>query len=149
MACKKRGKEKRRGAEGETYLIHNLNSTSQPFIFTQILLMPSIQLPNHCRHPALLTGRCKHDPGSRHFFVGNTPAANESDRNIIDELARIFEETTLNFDRGYLRAGDFESILEVKVLSLIFLDTTTALSQKLTFTRSAYLKDEQKKMNHV
>lgn len=73
--------------------------------------MPSVQLPNHRSHPALLPSRSKHDPGSGYFFVGNTPAADAGDRNIIDELARMFEETVLNFDRGYLGTGDFENIL--------------------------------------
>ena len=79
--------------EEKTYLIHNLNSTSQPFIFTQILLMPSIQLPNHRSHPTLLPSGCKHNPSSRYFFVGSTPTADAGDRNIIDELARMFKET--------------------------------------------------------
>ena len=103
-------KEKRPGGEG-TYLIHNFNSTSQPFIFTQILLMPSIQLFNHRSHPARLPSGSKHDPGSGYFFVGSTPPADASDCNIIDELARMFEETVLNFDRGYLGTGDLENIL--------------------------------------
>ena len=102
-----------------TYLIHNLNPTSQPFIFTQILLMPSVQLHNHCSHPALLPSRSEHYPGSGYFFVGNTPAADAGDRNIIDELARMFEETVLNLDRGYLGTGNFESVLSVKSISMI------------------------------
>ena len=88
-----------------------MNSTSQPFILTQILLMPSVQLPNHRSHPALLPSGSKHDPGSGYFFVGNTTAADSGDRNIIDELARMFEETVLNFNRGYLGTGNFEDVL--------------------------------------
>ena len=37
---------------------------------------------------------------ARHFFVGSTPTPDAGDRNIIDELARMFEETVLNFNRG-------------------------------------------------
>ena len=111
---------KKKRAWVETYLIYNLNSTSQPLIFTQIRLVPSIQLLNHCCHSALLPSGSKHDPGSGYFFVGNTPAADASDRNIIDELSRMFEETILNFDRGYLGTGNFESILNVNSVNIIF-----------------------------
>ena len=113
MKQKKRGpkkKKKRLGGE-KTYMIHNFNSTSQPFIFTQILLMPSIQLPNHRSHPAFLPSESKHDPGSGYFFVGNSPAGDASDSNIINELAGMFKETVFNLDRGYLGTGDLENIL--------------------------------------
>ena len=109
-----RGQRKKKGAGRETYMIHNLNTTSQPFVFTQIILMPSIQLSNYRSHTALLPSGSKHDPGSGYFFVGETPATDAGDRNIIDELARMFEETVLNFDRGYLGTRDFESILNFK-----------------------------------
>ena len=82
--------------------------------------MPSVQLPNHRSHPALLPSGSKHDPSSGYFFVGGTPTADARDRNIIDELARMFKETVLNFDRRYLGTGDFESILNVKSVSMIF-----------------------------
>jgi hypothetical protein len=88
-----------------------LNTTSKPFILTQILLMPIIQLLNHRSHPALLSSGSKHDPSSGYFFVGNTPAADAGDRNIINELPRLFEETVLNFYRRYLGTRDFENIL--------------------------------------
>ena len=105
---------------GETYLIHNLNSTSQPFIFSQSLLMPRIQLPNHSSHPALLPSGSKHDPCSGYLFIRNTPTSNASDGNIIDELARMFEETVFDFDRGYLSTGDFESILNFECYSKFY-----------------------------
>ena len=73
--------------------------------------MPTIQLLNHRSHSKLLPSRSKHDPGSGYFFVGNTPAADAGNRNIIDELSRMFKKTVLNFDRGHLGTGDFESIL--------------------------------------
>ena len=78
--------------------------------------MPSIQLPNYGSHPVLLTSRRKYDPSSGYFFIGSTPTADAGDRNIIDELTRMFEETVLNFNRGYLGTGDFESILNVTEL---------------------------------
>ena len=96
---------------GRTYCIHNLDSPSQPFIFTQILLMPPVQLLYHRSHPSLLPSRRKHDPGSRYLFIGKTSAANASNRNIVDKLVRMVKETILNFDRGYLGTGDLEGIL--------------------------------------
>jgi hypothetical protein len=92
--------------------------------------MPSIQLPNHLSHPALLPNRSKHDPGSGYFFVGKTPAADASNRNIIDELAGMFEKTVLDFDRGYLGTGDFESILNVKSVCKVFFGYDSTVSQK-------------------
>jgi hypothetical protein len=128
---KKKEKKGKRLRE-KTHLIHNLNSTSQPFIFNQIPLMPSIQPPIHLSHPALLPSRSKHDPGSGYFFVVNTPAADASNRNIIDELARMFEKTVLNFDRarGYLGTGDYESILNVKSVCKVFFGYDSTVSQK-------------------
>ena len=74
--------------------------------------MPIIQLLNHRSHPAPFPSGSKHDPGSGHFFVGSTPAADAGNRNIINELARMFEETILYFDWRYLGTGDFENILK-------------------------------------
>ena len=74
--------------------------------------MPCIQLPYHGSNPALIPSGSKHDPGSGYLFVGNTPTADASDRNIIDEISRMSEETVLNFDRGHLGTRDFESILK-------------------------------------
>jgi hypothetical protein len=82
--------------------------------------MPNTQFPNHRSHSALLSSGSKHDPGSRYFFVGNAPAADAGDRNIIDELARMIEETVLNFDRRYLGARNFENILNVESVSMPF-----------------------------
>ena len=76
--------------------------------------MPNLQLRNHCSHPALLPSGSKHDLGSRYFFVGNAPATDACDRNIIDKLSRMIEKTVHNFNRGYLGTGNFENILNVK-----------------------------------
>ena len=56
----------------------------------------------------------------------------------------MFEETVLDFDRGYLGTGDFESILNLNVKSKsIFSKYYSTVAIKLTFARSAYLKEKK------
>ena len=44
-------------ARKETHLFHNFNTTSQPFIFTQILPMPRLQFPHHHSRTTFLPRR--------------------------------------------------------------------------------------------
>ena len=73
--------------------------------------MPHVQLPHHCSYAALLTSGGKHNPGSGYLFIRKAPTTDTSDRNVIDELVRMCEETVLDFERRYLGTRDFESIL--------------------------------------
>ncbi len=93
----------RRGTRS-TYLIHDLISPSQPFVFAQVSSRPIIQRHQSCLYPSPLTLLTQYHPRPRVFLVRCPPAGYTCHRNVYDKPFRMREQNVLDLRRRDLCA---------------------------------------------
>ena len=94
-----------------TDLVDDGDTAPQPFIPTERVADPRVELGNDLGRTERLAARRQNDPRPRDALVRRTSAAHASDGHVNEEALGMSEQRLLDLRRGHLHSRNFQRVL--------------------------------------